>query len=144
MVSKKALTLAFAAALFGQAAQADIQHIVVVKYQANVDAGTKATIARRFLSLKDVAKRDGQNYIVSVTGGQAVSKEGFDQQLEQAFIVTFKNTTDRDYFVGKPYQNTMDPDHLALATIVEPLLRRDVDGKVTGLLVFDFNDGAAR
>ena len=139
MVSKEALTLAFAAALFAQAAQADIQHIVVVKYQANIGAGTKADIARRFLALKDVAKRDGQ-LIVSITGGRAISKEGFDQQLEQAFIVTFKNTTDRDYFVGKPYRNTMDPDHLALATIVEPLLHRDVDGKVTGLFVFDFND----
>ncbi|MBY5587533.1 Dabb family protein [Rhizobium leguminosarum] len=144
MVSRKALTLAFAAALFAQAAQADIQHIVVVKYQANTDAGTKADIAKRFLALKDVAKRDGQPYIVSITGGRAISKEGFDQQLEQAFIVTFKNTADRDYFVGKPYRNTMDPDHLALATIVEPLLHRDVDGKVTGLFVFDFNDGAER
>jgi hypothetical protein len=144
MVSKKASSLAFAVALFAQAAQADIQHIVVVKYQPHIDAGTKAEIARRFLALKDVAKRDGQPYIVSIAGGRAISREGFDQQLEHAFIVTFKNKTDRDYFVGKPYRDTMDPDHHALATIVEPLLHRDVDGKVTGLFVFDFNDRAAQ
>ncbi|MFD2057053.1 hypothetical protein ACFSQT_29430 [Mesorhizobium calcicola] len=59
MAWKKASTLGFAATLFAQAAQAEIQHIVVFKYQANIAADTKADFARRFPALKDVAKRDG-------------------------------------------------------------------------------------
>ena len=31
----------------------------------------------------------------------------------------------------------MDPDHLVLAKVVEPLLTRDAAGNVTGLFVFD-------
>jgi hypothetical protein len=119
---------------------ADIQHIVVFGYKAGVPAEKKAEIATRFLALKDLAKRNGQTYIVSITGGKAISQEGFDQGLEQAFIVTFKNEADRNYFVGKPYSDTMDPAHEALAKVVVPLVASDSTGKPTGLFVFDFND----
>jgi hypothetical protein len=107
---------------------ADIQHIVVFGYKAGVPAEKKAEIATRFLALKDLAKRNGQTYIVSITGGKATSKEGFDQGLEQAFVVTFKNEADRDYFVGKPYSDTMDPAHEALVQVVVPLVAADSMG----------------
>ena len=130
-----------ATVLFAGAAFADIQHIVVFRYKAGVSAQQKAEIATKFLALKDLAKRNGQRYIVSITGGQGISKEGFDQGLEQAFIVTFKTKADRDYFVGKPYSDTMDPAHEARAQATVPLLATDSAGKPSGLFVFDYDDG---
>ena len=143
MIPGVAAALGMAGALWAQAAAADIQHIVIFRYQPQVEASTKADIARRFLALKDTARRDGRPYIASIVGGQAI-REGFDQQMEQAFVVTFRNTADRDYWVGMPYSDTMDPDHQALAAIVEPLLARDADGGLTGLFVFEFDDVAPR
>jgi hypothetical protein len=134
------LFAAVAMALVGGAACADIQHIVVFRYKADVTAEKKAEIGRRFLELRNLAQRNGQPYIASITGGQAISREGFDQGLEQAFVVTFRNEADRNFFVGKPYSSVMDPAHQALAQVVEPLLAVDEAGKPAGLFVFDFDD----
>ncbi len=123
---------------------ADIHHVVIFKYQAGVSMQKRAEIARAFIGLKESAKRDGKSYIVSIIGGKAISKEGFDKGFEEAFVVTFKNTDDRNYFVGKPYSQTMDPNHLALAKIAEPLLARDATGNVVGLFVFDFDTAGPR
>jgi Stress responsive A/B Barrel Domain len=144
MMTKAMMTFATAALLFAGAAKADIRHIVMFKYQPEVAASTKAEIAKRFIGLKDLAKREGKPYIVSIVAGRAISKEGFDQGFEDAFIVTFKTKSDRDYFVGRPYQEEMDPDHQALAKIAEPLLLRDAQGKDVGLFAFDFDDEARR
>jgi Stress responsive A/B Barrel Domain len=144
MTMIRLLTLAASALLLAGAAQADIRHIVIFKYRPQVAEATRADIAKRFIALKHIARHDGKPYIVSIVGGKAVSREGFDQGFEEAFIVTFKTTGDRNYFVGKPYQETMDPDHLALAKVAEPLLTHDTAGKATGLYVFDFDDRAKR
>jgi hypothetical protein len=140
MLFRNRVLAAVAMALFGGAACADIQHIVVFRYKANVTAEKKAEIARKFLELRNLAHRNGQPYITSIKGGDAISKEGFDRGLEQAFVVSFKNEADRNFFVGKPYGNEMDPAHRALAQIVEPLLATDEAGKPVGLFVFDFDD----
>ena len=133
-----------AAVLIASPAFADIQHIVVIGYKPGVTAEQKAGIATRFLALKGLAKRNGKPYIASITGGTAISKEGFDQGLEQAFVVTFKNEADRNYFVGKPYSNVMDPAHEALVQIVVPQVAVDSAGKMTGLFVFDYDDSSIR
>lgn len=138
---KTLLTLTASAILFAGTALADVQHIVIFKYRDGVEASTKADIAKRFIGLKDIARREGKPYILSIVGGKAASREGFDQGFEDAFILTFKTKSDRDYFVGKPYQETMDPDHLALAKVAEPLLTHDAEGKAIELYVFDFDDG---
>jgi hypothetical protein len=140
MLLKSRFMIGLVAAFIAGTALADIQHIVVFRYRADVAAATKADLAAHFLALKDLAKRDGQRYIVSITGGQAISKEGFDQGLEQAFVVTFKNEADRNYFVGKPYSDTMDPAHQALVQVVVPLIAVDAAGKLSGIFVFDFSD----
>ena len=134
------LIVGLATLLVAGTAFADIRHIVVFGYKAGVPEEKKAEIATRFLALKDLAKRNGKTYIVSITGGKAISKERFDQGLEQAFVVTFKNEADRNYFVGKPYSDTMDPAHEALVQVVVPLVAADSTGKPTGLFVFDFSD----
>jgi len=131
-----------AATLLTSPVFADIHHIVVFRFKSDVTEAQKAGIAARFLALKDLAKRNGHRYIVSITGGKAISKEGFDQGLEQAFVVTFKNESDRNYFVGKPYAEGMDPAHEATAKTVVPTLAADSTGKPTGLFVFDYDDGA--
>jgi hypothetical protein len=133
--------IGLATVLVAGTAFANVQHIVVFKYKADVSAAKKAEIATRFLALKDLGKRDGQSYIVSITGGKAISKEGFDQGLEQGFVVTFRNEADRNYFVGKPYAAAMDPVHQALAQDVMPLVATDSAGKLVGVFAFDFNDG---
>jgi hypothetical protein len=125
-------------------ALADIQHIVVFRFKADVTAQQKADIATRFVGLANVTKHNGKPYIVSITGGKAISKEGFDQGLEYGFVVTFKNESDRDYFVGKPYSDAMDPAHKAMVQTVVPALEADSTGKPTGLFVFDYDDGSAR
>src|SRR5882724_5904715 len=121
-----------AATLLTSPVFADIHHIVVFRFKPDVTEAQKAGIAARFLALKDLANRNGQTYIVSITGGKAISKEGFDQGLEQAFVVTFNNEADRNFFVGKPYSDTMDPAHEALAQVVVPLVAADTAGKPTG------------
>jgi hypothetical protein len=141
MLFKSRIMIGLAVAFIARTAFADIQHIIVFRYKADVTAETKAGYATRFFALKDLAKRDGHRYIVSITGGQAISKEGFDQGLEQAFVVTFKNEADRNYFVGAPYSDTMDPAHEALVQFLVPKIAVDDAGKLTGIFVFDFSDG---
>jgi hypothetical protein len=133
-----------AASLMTTPAQAAIQHVVIFRYKPNVSAATKAEFGRRFLALKSEARRNGRPYIVNITGGHAISREGFDRKLEEGFIVTFKSAADRDYFVGAPYSKTMDPAHKALGSKVLPLLARAHDGSVDGIFVFDFDDAALR
>ncbi len=140
MTIKQQLAAGFAALLMAMPSFANIQHVVVFRYQPGVSAPVRAENASRFVALKSLAKRDGRHYIVSIVGGKAISREGFDQSFDEAFVVTFKNEADRNYFVGKPYSEAMDPDHLALAKVVEPLLVHDAAGKLTGLFVFDFDD----
>jgi hypothetical protein len=136
-------TLVAAAALgmmLAQTAFADVRHVVAFRFKAGVDAAAIADYAREFFSLKQRALKDGKPYIVDIVGGRPISKEGYDQNFQQAFIVTFKSAADRDFFVGPPYRERMDPVHEALAKKLLPLLATDAMGKPTGIFVFDFDD----
>jgi hypothetical protein len=75
---------------------------------------------------------------VSIESGKANSKEGADQGMTQGFIVTFKNESDRDYYVGKPFSADFDPAHESFKQFVGPLLSVDANGKIDGVYVFDF------
>ena len=59
--------------------------------------------------------------------------------MSQGFIVTFKNESDRDYYVGKPFSADFDPAHDEFKQFVGPLLSIDQNGKLDGVIVFDFN-----
>ncbi|WP_082930510.1 Dabb family protein [Rhizobium bangladeshense] len=124
--------------LFAAPALADVHHFVALRYERNVDASIKAEIAERFKALKNTSMRNGKPYIMSITGGDGISKEGFDQGFEQGFLVIFASREDRDYFVGKPYSEVMDPSHQAVAQFAEPHFERDANGKVTGIFVYDY------
>jgi len=112
-----------------------IRHIVLFRYAPGVTEAEKQDAKERFLALKTLCKRDGQNYIVSIETGSEISGEGADQGLEQGFIVTFHSQGDRNYYVGQPVvtdASYYEPAHQAFKDFVGPLLDRN------GALVFDF------
>jgi Stress responsive A/B Barrel Domain len=132
---------AVASALWTMPANANIFHVVAFRYTPQTDARRRAEIARRITGLKWVATRGGKPYIVSIKGGTPVSKEGFDQRFDYMFIVEFKTRADRNYFVGQPYLRRMDPQHQSVADFVMPNVERSSDGRLTGIFVFDFDNG---
>ncbi|PWN93843.1 hypothetical protein FA10DRAFT_299184 [Acaromyces ingoldii] len=91
-------------------------HTVIFGYKPEVSQSERDAIYQRFLGLKTLTKDvNGQPYIVDITGGKEnLSKEQLAKGLDAAFIVTFKNFADRDYYV-----NT-DPDHAAFVQEAGP------------------------
>jgi hypothetical protein len=120
-------------------ANAVVKHFVAFKYKPTVTSSEKVNVINRFLSLKKLAIRNGQPYIISIETGKANSKEGADQGMEQGFIVTFKSESDRDYYVGKPFTSDFDPAHEDFKQFVGPLLSVDENGDINGVIVFDFS-----
>lgn len=137
------VALAAVTTLSAQPAFARIQHFVGFKFKDGVTEAARQKFRTDFLALQEKAKRDGKPYILSIVGGGAISREGFDQNQDAAFIVAFRNTGDRDYFVGAPYSTAMDPAHAALVKVALDMLDRDGNGRPIGLYVFDFDDGIA-
>jgi hypothetical protein len=131
--------LALGIALGANPVFANVTHIVAFKYKASVTSAQKADFARRFFALRDTARRNGERYIVSITGGHESSREGFDYGMEQIFVVTFKTADDRDYFVGKPYRDAPDPAHGALMPVVMSMIDLDTAGK-PAIFVVDYDD----
>ncbi len=56
--------------------------------------------------------------------------------MEHGFVVTFSSVADRDYFVGRPFQDSYDVYHDAFKAFVGPFLRRPIE---TGLVVMDWS-----
>lgn len=140
----KIISIAVAAALaLPSPALANVIHVLSFRYKPNVTASQRADLARRIIELRQTARRDGRPYIVSIRGGSAVSREGFDQKFQQLFIIEFKTVADRNYFVGPPYLKVMDPVHSAVADRVMPNVERAADGALTGIFVFDFDERAS-
>ena len=116
-------------------------------YGEDVTAQQKEEVKARFLALKQLARRDGRSYIVSIETGAENSGEGADQGLEQGFIVTFRSQGDRNYYVGQPVVTDSafyDPAHQAFKDFVGPLLHTSAGGAVDGVTVFDFAAESAR
>ncbi len=117
-----------------------VRHVVIFRFADFVTPQQKDSVVVNYTSLKTkcVNPVTYQPYIVSFDAGLANSKEGFDQHMEQLFVVTFQNEADRDYFVGRPFQQQYDPYHDAFKAFVGPFLRTPIE---TGLFVFDFTVG---
>lgn len=101
-------------------------HIVTFTYKPEIAQAERNTVYERFLGLKTLTKgTDGQPYIVDIVGGKEnMSKEPLATGMDAAFVVTFQNFADRDYYVEK------DPDHAAFVNYVVPMV---ASGKI-----FDF------
>lgn len=114
-----------------------IEHIVLFHYKDAVTDEQKNEVKKRFLALKQIARRSGKPYIQSIITGKQNSGEGADRGFEQAFVVQFKSAGDRNYYVGTPVVDDAqyyDPMHASFKEFVGPLL---VEGQA-GVLVFDF------
>jgi len=115
-----------------------VQHIVAFRYATDVTSEQKGKIMDTYFSLKDrcVNQTTNQPYILSFNGGYPNSPEGFDQHMEQIYIVTFKNVEDRNYFVGRPFHYPYDPLHDAFKNMVGKYLLQPI---AEGLIVMDFS-----
>ncbi len=114
-----------------------IKHVVLFRYAAEVSGARKEEVTKRFLALKDQARRSGVPYIKAIETGAQMSGERVAHGFEQAFIVTFKSEGDRNFYVGAPVVTDpfyMDAAHAAFKKFVGPLLENGTDG----VLVFDF------
>ncbi|MDE1174530.1 MAG: Dabb family protein [Parvibaculaceae bacterium] len=114
-----------------------IKHVVLFRYAAEVDDARKEEVIKRFLALKDQARRNGVPYIREIETGAQTSGEGMAHGFEQAFVVTFNSEGDRNYYVGTPVVTDLshvDGAHAAFKKFVEPFLEKGQDG----VLVFDF------
>lgn len=113
-----------------------IQHIVLFKYRDGITPAQIMEVRKRFLALKDQARRGGKPYIQRIEAGAQMSGEGMAHGFQEGFIVTFRSEGDRNYYVGTPVVTDprfYDPDHQKFKDFVGPLL-----AKKDGVLVFDF------
>jgi len=122
----------------------EIKHIVAFKYKPTVTQSQKDEVMNRFLALKQECKRDGANYIVSLTGGDCTqSLEGLTAGFEQAYIATFKDRDDYKYYIGQPFTSPFDPAHDSFKKYATPLLSVDAEGKTDGAIVLDFSNSSS-
>lgn len=112
-----------------------VRHIVLFRYKENVTRDQRAEITRRFLAMQKSSLRKTLPFIVSIETGQQHSGEGADQNLEQAFVVTFRSQGDRNYYVGQPLVSDAqyyEPVHQRFKEFVGPMLASG------GVIVFDY------
>ncbi|KAI9865145.1 MAG: hypothetical protein M1813_002465 [Trichoglossum hirsutum] len=77
-------------------------------------------ISRRMLALKDdcIDPTSGQPYIKSASGGTDNSLEGIQNDITHAFVVEFRNSKDRDYYVNN------DPAHREFKVLAGEVLEK--------------------
>ncbi|KIO26376.1 hypothetical protein M407DRAFT_243748 [Tulasnella calospora MUT 4182] len=113
------------------AAPGKVVHIVQFKYKPGTSDDEKVLVADRFQELAKtcLSRVTGKPYIVSLAAGLNVTRETeHDKGYEHAFVVTFQNEADLDYYIHD------DPVHGAFKAFAGPFLYADVS-------VFDFVDG---
>jgi uncharacterized SAM-dependent methyltransferase len=117
----------------------EIKHIVVFKYKPTVTSQQKQEVMNRFIALKEECKKDGKSYIISLIGGDCTkSQERLTRGFDDAFIVTFKNQDDFNYYLGEEFAQPFDLVHDEFKQFVGPFLEVDENGKTNGVMVFDF------
>jgi len=137
---RKKFAWLFMFALFAtEAAWADAYHVAAFRFKPGVNAATKTDYARRFVELKYSARRaGGLPYIVSIEGGHGASREGFHLGFEYVLVVRFKESADRDFFIGPLHLPAMDPADKMVAGFGLSLREADASGKLIGIFAFHF------
>jgi hypothetical protein len=116
-----------------------ITHIVAFHYKPTVTQEQRGDVLTRFLALRHECRREGKSYIDSLVGGDcSESLEGLTAGFEHAFVVSFNNRDDFEYYLGPPFASTFDPAHDDFKKFAIPLLSGDESGKTNGAIVFDF------
>lgn len=109
----KILTALLAVTMFAAsalAADGPIRHVVHFKFKADADNADIAKVVEGFAALK--AKIP---VVESLEGGTNMSAEGLDKGFTHCWIVTFKNSADRDAYL-------VHPDHKAFVAMLKPVL----------------------
>jgi hypothetical protein len=119
-----------------------VRHLVFFRYKPSVTRLQRDEMAQKFLALRNLARKDGQPYVVSIDTGIANSLEKADQGMSDGFLVTFRSVADRDYYVGQPYATApypakFDPAHDAFKKALGKSGYLD-DSAPNPVFVFDF------
>ena len=113
-----------------------VDHWVLFKFRKTITEAEKQEVIDRFLKLKNSTK-NGKPYIQFIEYGYENNTSATDLNFEIAFRVSFLSIEDRNYYVGKPFQNdpgNFDAMHDEFKSFVGAYL--DPAG---GALVFDYN-----
>lgn len=112
-----------------------LDHWVLFKFRKDVTEDEKRNVIDRFFALKKSLK-NGKPYIQSIDYGYENNENAGDSGFELAFRVNFLSLEDRDYYVGKPFQNDsggFDPMHDEFKKFIGAFLDPS-----DGVLVFDY------
>jgi len=114
-----------------------VRHIVAFRFLPNVTLEIQQQVYDKYTSLFYLCVNDSTAlpYILSFDGGLPNSMEGFQQNMQQIYILTFASIADRDFFVGLNHSQPYDKFHDAFKQYVGPLLYQPV---AQGLIVIDF------
>lgn len=125
---------------YSSSSSGPVHHFVSFRFTASTSQRMIQKLVSGYMALKDacVDPITNQTYIVNFLGGSPNSVEGFQQQMQVAFVVTFPNVYYRNYFVGRPFTTPYDPHHDAFKTLIAPYLYQPI---AEGLIVIDFVDG---
>jgi len=118
-------------------ASGPLRHFVSFRFRDSVTQEQRLDAAKRYVGMIDQCKLpSGAPYIISIEGGMQNNTEGFDQQHQVGFIVTFRNAAERDYFVYK------DTTPAATRAFMRPLLLTDAPPTMPKF-IFDFTVSGA-
>jgi hypothetical protein len=109
---KTLLTLLAIAMLTASSFAADgpVRHVVHFKFKADADKAQIEKVVAAFAALK------GKIPVVeSLEWGTNISPEGFDKGYTHCWVLSFKNTADRDTYLHHP-------EHQAFVTLLKPIL----------------------
>lgn len=114
-----------------------VRHFVSWRFLDGTSEQQSNEIMSNYTSLfnKCINPITGESYILSFDAGIPNSMEGFQRNLTQAFIVTFKSVEDRNYFVGRPFTFPYDLFHDLFKSYVGQYLYKPIQD---GLTVIDF------
>jgi hypothetical protein len=114
-----------------------VTHLVILRFRREVSDEQQRSIARAFLDLA-TSPRDGEPYILSLSGGRQASGEPSVDLDEWGFVVRFASLGDRNYYVGSPVfddADHWDREHERFKQRVGPLL--------DDVVVLDFTESPA-
>ncbi|SMO72780.1 Stress responsive A/B Barrel Domain [Chryseobacterium rhizoplanae] len=113
-----------------------LDHWVLFKFRKDLTEAEKQMVIDRFMELKNSLK-NGKPYIQFIEYGYENNKSAANLNFEIAFHLSFLSLEDRNYYVGKPFQNNpkhFDPMHDKFKSFVGSYL-----DPIGGVLVFDYD-----
>ncbi len=79
-----------------------VKYTIVFRYLKTTTVAQQEEVRKRFMELKEKAKRNGHQYIVSIQDTMQNDLRWVDKKSDQCFTIIFHTEGDRNYFVGTP------------------------------------------